>query len=158
MPTTEEPLLPEPVRAFLDGHDLATKAGTVVQMAASDRDNRIRQAMLSVGEVLAISGSELRLALYASSRTTSALEAAGRGLITLVLDGMAHRVQLATERVSTEDIASTAYAVFRARVTEVDQDVIGYARLVHGIEYELFDEPQVLRRWKTQIALLRETR
>lgn len=55
-----------------------------------------RLALLGVGEVLAASAAELRIALHENSGTTRALTHTGKARLSLVLDGSAYRIRLAT--------------------------------------------------------------
>lgn len=159
MTENTEPLaLPAPVAAFLDGNDLAQKVGDAIILSSAAPGGRVRQALLSVGEVLAVGGDELMLLLYANSRTTAALTASGQGLLSLVVDGIPYRIQVDVDHVDDERVADIQQAVFRARVVEVDADTVGYSQVLSGVTFALHDTERVLDRWRKQVEELRSSR
>lgn len=151
MPKSGERRLPPAVAALVDGTGLAEKIGPTIVLTAVDRDGWPRQALLSVGEVLSVSGADVRLALYAGSRTTQALAGSGRGLLTVVAAGVVYKVGVEVTRVGSGD----GLAYFAGRVAAVDEDRVGYAQITSGITYELPDPPPVRQRWARQIDQLR---
>ena len=145
--------LPASVCALLDGADLEAKVGAALQLAVSDDAGWPRVASISVGEVLAVSAARVLLTLYTSSRTAAALGARGRGLLLLVDDGAIVKVELAASRL-TEGSGRTT---FDCAVVGVERDEVPYARVTHGIEFELVaHEEQVLARWREQLDGLKE--
>jgi hypothetical protein len=123
-------------------------------MAAGD-DRWPRLALLSVGEVVSMSGVDLRLALYSESRTTAALTQSGRALLNVVLDGASYKIEAEVKRVPEAD-GSLAY--FYGQVTAVDEDWVGYAKITSGVTYELVDGRPVLERWSKQVDRLKRIR
>src|SRR5579884_59823 len=69
--------LPGALLQLLDGRDLGQKTQLALLLNTVDAQGYPHPAMLSVGEVLAPSPSALRLALYATSTTTSNLRRGG---------------------------------------------------------------------------------
>lgn len=147
-----EPELPESVVELLDGTELHDKLGHTILLVVCEPTAWPRLALLSVGEVVASSSTAVYLALYGHSETTRALTRTGKALLTLVLDGAVYKLRLATERVGA---GSGGNAYFHGRVTAVEQDTVSYARVLHGIEYQLLDESRVLARWQRQVGELR---
>ena len=143
--------LPAPLMALLDGRALADKVGTTIQLTAVAEDGWPRQALLSVGEVVAVGTDRLRLALYANSRTTRAMATAGRALLTVVVDEVLYKAAVTVTRRAAD---TSPLAQFDATVVAVDADRVPYARLRHGIEYELLDPVPVLTRWQAQVRQL----
>jgi hypothetical protein len=151
VPDIAEPRLPRAVAALVDGAGLAGKIGPTIVLTAVDGDGWPRQALLSVGEVLSVSGKDVRLALYAGSRTTRALASSGRALLTVAAGEAMYKVCVEVARVGSGD----GLAFFAGRVVAVDGDKVGYARVTSGITYELPDPQPVLQRWARQIDQLR---
>lgn len=156
MSARAESQLPASVVDLLDGTGLEHKIGHTFLLATCDPTGWPRLALLSVGEVLAPSATQLDLALYQNSRTTRSLTDTGRALLSMVLDGSTYKIRLTTHRVAMSDAYDGANAYFRGKVIGVDDDRVGYARLIHGIEYELVDERPALQRWQRQLDHLRE--
>lgn len=144
--------LPAVVAALVDGTGLAGKVGHTISLTAADADRWPRLALLSVGEVLSTTGSDLRLALYAGSRTTAALTESGRALLNVVLDGVSYKVRAEVARVAGDG----PLALFDGRVVDVDEDRVGYAEITSGITYRLADADAVVERWSAQIERLRK--
>jgi hypothetical protein len=145
--------LPSTVAALLDGTDLAHKVGNTVSLVATGDDGWPRLALLSVGEVLSTSGTDIALALHAGSGTTAALTGSGRALLNTVLDATNYKIRVTVRRVGPD---GGPLALFHGRVTRVDEDRVGYAELVSGITYRLADHGAVVERWSRQLDRLRE--
>ncbi|TDE00663.1 hypothetical protein [Jiangella asiatica] len=145
--------LPSPVAALLDGTDLAGRVGHTISLTTAGDDGWPRLALLSVGEVLSVTGTDLRLALYAGSGTTAALAGSGRALLNLVLDGTSYKIRARVRRI---DRGGEPLAFFHGHVEAVDEDRVGYAELVSGITYRLADPAAVVERWSWQVQKLRE--
>jgi hypothetical protein len=148
-----ETLLPLDVATFLDGSEIEDRVGATILLSTCSVDAWPQVSLLSVGEVLAVSRSEVRLALYAGSRTASALQSSRRGLLVLVRDGAVYKVRVHCDRIGSTGAATAA---FRAEVVTVEVDRVDYARVVHGIEYELVDREGALDRWRSQLTNLKE--
>jgi hypothetical protein len=145
--------LPASVHALLDGSGLEAKVGTALQLAVSDDAGWPRVASISIGEVLAVSRTRLLLTLYTTSRTAVGLAARERGLLLLVDDGAIVKVELETSRLGDESGRTT----FDGAIVGVERDEVPYARVTHGIGFELVaHEEQVLARWRTQLDGLKE--
>jgi len=145
--------LPASVRALLNGSNLEAKIGVVVQLAVSDDAGWARVASISVGEVLAVSPNRLLLTLYTGSRTAAELGTRGRGLLLLVDGGGIVKIELEVSRLGEGSGRTT----FEGNVVGVERDEVPYARVIHGIQFELVShEQQVLARWREQLNGLRE--
>lgn len=151
-PETE---LPDTLVELLDGNDLEHKVGDTFVLTACRRDGWPHVALLSVGEVYAPRPHELRLALYATSRTTGALTEDGRGLMLCVVDESAYKIRFTAERVSEALTEGEANALFFCDVVDVDRDKVGYARLARGIEFELYDPEAVIGHWQRKLTTLK---
>lgn len=146
--------LPAPVMALLDGRNLEQKVGHTLLLVACEPEGWPRMAMLSVGEVLAVSDQEVRLALYADSGTTRALQASGKALLVTILDRVSYKIRLQGRAVAEDDAEVPADVQFVCEVRRVDEDRVSYATVEHGIEFTLTDESAVLERWQRSIDRL----
>ena len=144
--------LPADVVALLDGSDLEARIGLTIELLTVAEDGWPGVALLSAGEVLAMSGSEVRLALWPDSRTTANLTRAGQGVLEFVHDGAGFTVRLETRRAA--DLPGPL-ARFEGRVVGVRRDEVGYARLTSGITFDLPEAPAVVARWRETIEGLR---
>lgn len=137
----------------LDGRDLARRVGETFELLTVSEDGWPNAALLSVGEVLAVSGTELRLALWRGTRTAESLAREGRATLTCVLPPAAYAVRLAG--VTPLACPDESLAFFACRVEAVEVDTVGYAELTSGIRFRLGDEAAVVERWQRTIEALR---
>lgn len=151
--TDPEVALPHAVAALFDGENLDRKIGQTVSLVAAEHNGWPHLALLSVGEVVTTSGSDIRLALYAGSGTTAALTRTGRALLSLVVDAAYYKIRAAVSAVTMTDDDGLAY--FHGQVIRVDEDRVGYARIVSGVAYELVEPPRIVARWRQQVDALR---
>lgn len=155
MPRSLGSNLPHPLVELLDGTGLPSREGATFLLVTVGETGWPHVALLSVGEVLAVSPQELRLALWSSSRTTTNLTRTGQGSMALVHGGAAYRLQLAARRAGEIDVAGQSLACFTADVVDVIEDAVGYAELVSGVTFRLREPGEVLARWAETIAKLR---
>lgn len=149
--------LPAPLLELLDGRDLERKVGETLLLLTVGQDGFPHSALLSVGEVYAPSGGELRLALWRTSATTANLTRDGKGTLVAFLPPAAFYLELEARRVEDVAVGGDRFACFTARPRAILEDVVGYARLESGIRFALPKPEKVLARWREQVAALRET-
>lgn len=147
--TTE---LPAGLRRALAGDRLADEVGRTLLVIAVDPAGWPRVATLSVGEVYAPGVGTVLLSLYASSRTTAAIRSSGRALLLGDDDGAIVRVRLEPVEVHDPVAAEAGRVTFRSPVVAVEIDSVPYARVTHGIGFELVDGAAALERWERQLA------
>jgi hypothetical protein len=145
--------LPADVVALLDGNELGARVGLTIELLTVAEDGWPGVALLSVGEVLAMSESEIRLALWPVSRTTANLTRTGQGVLAFVHAGAAYSVRLETER---GDDLPGPLAAFAGQVAGVRRDEVDYARLTSGITFDLPDAQAVVARWRRTIEALKQ--
>jgi hypothetical protein len=140
----EDSGIPEPVRRSLaaDGLD-----GFTLELISVDTDGWPHVALLSVGEVLALTGPHLRLALWPSSTTVANLQRTRKGTLATVADATAFRLKLQVISRGTLEGPAGPSAIFDARVVDVRADVAPYAVLESGIRFRLVDPDAVAARW-----------
>jgi hypothetical protein len=155
MSTTDRAVaaLPGDVARLLDGTELDDRVGVTVQLLTVDEGGWPRVALLSVGEVVALGPSALRLALWPGSHTTQNLTRTGVGTLALVHGGAAHAIAIEATRLPDLTEPSPR-AVFDATVREHRSDQVPYATLTGGIAFELTDPASVLPRWRETVERL----
>jgi hypothetical protein len=144
--------LSDPLLALLDGSDLDAKIGTTILFVAAEPGGWPRIATLSVGELLAVSPEEVLITLYRSSRTTQAAAATGRATLMAVEGNGLVKIEVVLESI---DVDSPGRTVFRATVVTVQHDEVPYARVTHGVEFELVEGTRAVERWRLQLDELR---
>jgi hypothetical protein len=111
-------------------------------------------ALLSAGELLPKSSTELRVALHARSRTSGNLRREGRALLHAVVDGCTWTIRLETSWLGDHRVGDVALGCFAARVADVTEHRAPYAEVVTGITFALTDL-SARNRWRDTRALLR---
>ena len=151
------PNLPDPLRALLDGDDLRSKEGTTLLLLTVTGDGWPHVAMLSVGELLAVSPERLRAALWPASTATRNLTSTGQATIALVHERVAYYLRCRARRGPDLDVASSeaGLAYFELELGDILEDVVPYAELTSGISFRLADSPEGIERWDERIAALR---
>lgn len=145
-------VLPSGLQRMFDGTALEGKVGLVVQIAAVDHDGWPRVATLSVGEVYTPSDDVVIVSLHAVSRTAEAVRSSGRAVLLVVHDEAILKVRVTAEVAADDDAQRAGRLTFRCTIVSVERDAVPYARVLHGIEYELLEPAPTLHRWADQIA------
>ena len=144
-------------RRLSGGGDLRRQEAILI--ATVDERGRPHPALLSYGEVLAITPAELRLAI--PGETTTARNLAERGALTLCLigpDGAAYVKATARPLPAEPSLAAQGLAAFEARVEEVlaDAPPAGEkAHLTSGIAFTTDDPESQGRAWAARLEGLR---
>jgi len=147
--------LPEGLRRQLDGADLEAKVGETFLLLTVDEDGFPRVALLSAGEIVAVSERELRLALWPGTTTSGSLARDGRATLAAFGEGAAFYVRLRARALDALGGAGGELTAFAARVEAVREDRVDYARITHGVGFELGDRESVLPRWRATVEALR---
>lgn len=140
---------------LLDGQRLSDKIGLTIELHTVDESGWPRTALLSVGEVLALSPADLRLALWTGTTSAGNLARTGRATLSLIHEAIAYNVRVLATQAPDLHVRKMDLAVFDARVVEVRRDEVGYARMTSGITFVLPDEERVTARWRETIEALR---
>ncbi|WP_085524553.1 pyridoxamine 5'-phosphate oxidase family protein [Tuberibacillus sp. Marseille-P3662] len=143
--------LSEGLCTFLNGHDLDQKIHEAMLLVTVDENGRPHMAMISVGEVVAVSPNHLRLALWPSSTTTANLLRNGQSNLTIIYHGAAYYLKLHVD--TLPELKETKYPRqrFEATVTSVKEDTSNYAEITSGIQINLQDPEEVVNRWRATI-------
>jgi hypothetical protein len=148
--------LPPAVRQQFDGSDLERAAGQTVLLLTVDEAAWPRVAMLSAGEVLVVGPREIGIALWPDGTTTANLTRAGRATLALVHAGSGWYVRCAARREPDLSLAGgRTLAAFVLAVEEVLEDVVPYAELTTGIEFQLSEPAPTVAGWRAVVDALR---
>ncbi len=148
-------VLPDALCRLLDGRDLEGKEGETFILLTVSEDGWPHVALLSVGEVLARSSRELRLALWPKSETTINLKRTAIATLATFLDGTAYYVELAISPLPRDERMPGSQAAFSARVRRALSDTVGYAELTSGVRFRLKSRDEVVQHWRQTIDALR---
>ena len=147
--------IPDALMPLFDGQDLASKEGETFLLITTGETGWAHVAMLSVGEVVASSPEELRLALWGTSRTTANLTRTGQAVLFLVYGPAAYILQLTARRLPDLEVDGRRLACFAARVVNAEEHVVKYADMTSGPRFRLNQREAVLERWARTVQALR---
>lgn len=156
MPRSLGSALPAELLAALDGRRLADRVGDTYLLLTTSEAGWPHVAMLSAGEVLAVRESELRLGLWPGTQSAENLGRYSQGLLMAVQPPVTYYVRLRVRALGEVLADDRRLVVFGAMVEDVLEDVVGYARVTHGIRFDLADTPHVLANWAAAIAAMRQ--
>jgi hypothetical protein len=143
----------------LSGGDPAAPTAEAILIATTDERGRPHPALLSYGEVLAVTPAVLRVAVSAKSATARNL--AARGALTLCVIGPAGATYLKTAAralPAEPSLETQGLAAFEARIEDVlvDAPAAGErAHLTAGITFAADDPEAQARAWAARLEGLR---
>ncbi|SDB97301.1 pyridoxamine 5'-phosphate oxidase family protein [Shouchella lonarensis] len=144
-------VLPPPVRAFLNGEDLQEKQHDAMLFVTVGADGFPYKAMLSVGEVVALDESSLRMAIWTGTQSEKNALTAKKATLMFVWEQVAYDIRLQLERIATLE----QLTLFAGEVISVKADKAPYAVLDSGVRYTLHKPGEALVRWERVIAQMR---
>ncbi|PQP80084.1 hypothetical protein C0Q44_29075 [Paenibacillus sp. PCH8] len=141
---------------WLNGMNLEHKQHEAMQLLTVCEDQWPHQAMISIGEVIAVSPNQLRLALWQGTQTSMNMSKTGKATLIAV-----HGHQLLHIRLEVSMLPEIKGAVhprdrFEAHVVHIRVDHAPYAEITSGITFQLKDELEAITRWKETIEELRK--
>jgi len=145
--------IPTDVLNYLNGEDLLSKTQALC-LSTVDPDGWPKTALLSAGEVLALSNRYLSFAILASSSTAANLVRDGRLTLSMALAGGICSLRMRARKYS-RGMPELSLDLFEAEIERVRVDVAPYAAVTSGINFALHQPSAVLERWQRQIAALR---
>lgn len=156
MPGAGSTVIGEDIQQLLDGFDVGTKVGLTVVLVTIRPDGWPNLALLSAGEVVVTSPTEVRLALWPSGTTTANLRLEPKCTLALVHRNAAHYVRcVAAPQPDLVMAMGPVRSRFHLRVEWYRVDVVGYATITSGITFELANERETLASWRETVSLLR---
>ncbi|WP_144559436.1 hypothetical protein [Shouchella miscanthi] len=144
--------LPEQVQAFLDGSDLDQKKEMAMYFVTLDNEGFPYKAMISVGEVVALDETTLRIALWEHSKSASFTKQSKKAALFLVLPPTAYDLQLTVTYVRTE----AGQVIFEGALKQVKVDLAPYATIVSSVQCRLKEEYQTVQQWSMKHKLLKK--
>ncbi|MFC7391967.1 pyridoxamine 5'-phosphate oxidase family protein [Scopulibacillus cellulosilyticus] len=148
--------LPTNLYELLSGENLADKQHEAMMLLTMDESMWPHVAMISVGEIVALTPEKLRLSLWPGTTTTSNIIRTGKATFVVFFDGAAHYVQLSLKKLPKLDKAKYQRERFTANVVSYKGDTAKYADITSGIQIDLKDPASVIERWKETIEELKD--
>ncbi|MED1421594.1 pyridoxamine 5'-phosphate oxidase family protein [Bacillus smithii] len=136
---------------LLNGKDLASKQQEAMMLLTLSQDLWPHVAMISVGEVIAIRSTELKLSLWPNTITTSNIIRTGKATLVIIFNGIAHYIKLSLRKLPELADAKHKRERFSAKVVSYREDIAKYAEITSGIQIQLKDPASVLKRWNETI-------
>jgi hypothetical protein len=147
--------LSEKVVGYLSGEQLERRAGEAIRLSTVGEDGWPHAAQLSVGEILAISPIELLVAIWHGSHTAENLRRDGRVTLSLASEGALLEIR-AKATLRAEHMTSSKLAVYSVAVERVNEHRSNYADVASGVTFRLHDPERTMKRWREQIAALKQ--
>ncbi|PJY99257.1 MULTISPECIES: pyridoxamine 5'-phosphate oxidase family protein [Bacillus] len=148
--------LSDPLFELLDGNRLDEKQHEAFVLQTVSDDGWPHAAMISVGEIIALSRTEIRIALWKNTATAANIRRRGKAQFMAWWKGAAHYVKLQCEPLPSLKEAEYERDRFACRIVSVKEDVAKYADLTSGVRIQLHSPEEVLNRWeKTRKELKR---
>ncbi len=155
MSRIESSELNDELMRLLDGRDLDGKVGETILLLTVSNGGWPHLAMLSVGELVAVSPVELRLALWPGTETGGNLKRTGQATLMIVAGGAGHYVEVDVQATGDLAFEDGPLDSFTCAVRKILTDVVDYAILTTGIRFELPQNDEVLGRWHRTVSALR---
>jgi hypothetical protein len=146
--------LPKAARVFLNGKDLERKQHDAMLLSTVTLEGFPHVAMISVGELLAISSSRVKLLVWRGTTSSTNMIQNHKATVTLVIEGKAYYIKLLLKK---EAPVLSGYELFTGEVAAVKEDYAKYAVLTSGIQFQLHDSKEVLSRWKQSLEVVFST-
>lgn len=136
---------------LLNGVDLSKKQHEAMMLMTVGEDGWPHNAMISVGEIVALDSRELRIGLWPNTSTTTNIIRTNKATLVLVYQGKVHYIRLCLRRLKETPNSSYKRERFSAQIVLAREDVAKYAKITSGIKIELLNEKEVVERWKQTI-------
>jgi hypothetical protein len=156
-PPREVPLveIPGPIADFLGGEGLEAKTSLALRLSTVGADGWPHDALLSAGDVLALPGGRIRLAIHPGSGTAANLARDGRLTLTMPVNRGLCELRMKATKLG-EGTAEVPLAFLEARLRTTRHHEEPYADITSGVTVRLHDPDAVLARWRRQTAALRD--
>ncbi|WP_260870921.1 pyridoxamine 5'-phosphate oxidase family protein [Paenibacillus xylanexedens] len=141
---------------WLNGTNLEHKQHEALQLLSVSEDQWPHQAMISMGEVIAINPHQLRLALWQGTQTSMNMSKTGKATLIAVQGQRLLHIRIEVKLLPEMKEAIHPRDRFEAQVLHVRVDHAPYAEITSGITFQLKDELGAITRWKETIEELRK--
>lgn len=141
---------------LLDGNRLNEKQHEAFVLQTVSEDGWPHAAMISAGEIIALSRTDIRIALWKNTATSAAIRRTGKAQFTAWWKGAAYYVKLQCELLPSLKEAEYDRDRFACRIVSVKEDVAKYADLTSGVRIQLHSPEEVLNRWEKTLKELKQ--
>jgi len=145
------PEISDDLLELLNGEHLEQKQHEVMLLMTVTEDGWPHNAMVSVGEVVALDKKTLRIALWPGTNTTQNCIRNGKAVLVAVYKGKVNYVRLSLKRIGILEGAKHPLERFSAVVASFKEDVAQYADITSGIRIQLKNADEVLTRWEETV-------
>lgn len=137
---------------LLDGQNLEAKQEEAMMLLTTGEDGWPHVAMISVGEIVARSRTNLRIGLWPGTTTSENIRRTGKATLVLFYRGRAHYVRLELEPLEIKSL-NRKYPIdcYSASVVSHKEDRAKYADIISGVKIQLKDPEQVVARWRETV-------
>lgn len=150
---TNHGLAPE-LYELLNGQDLNSKQQEAMVLMTVSEDGWPHTAMISVGEIAAVSQDSLRLGLWPGTVTTGNILRTGKATLAAFYAGKAFYTRLQLRPLAELTGAKHPRQRFEAQVVSCKADTAKYADIVSGVQIVLHDPEAVVTRWEETLEEL----
>jgi hypothetical protein len=139
---------------LLNGKNIEEKQKEAMLLMTVTEDGWPHNAMISVGEVVALNEKKLKLALWPGTKTNENIIRSEKAFLIVVYNGKVNYVRLSLERIGILEGAKYPLERFSATVVCFKEDIAKYAEINSGIQIMLKNPNDVLQRWKETLGEL----
>lgn len=139
---------------LFNGQDLSQKQHEAFMLLTAAEQNWPHAAMLSVGEIVALSRTTLRLSLWENTTTTRNILRTGQATLVAFSNQSACYIQLSLSRLPKLANARHPRTRFEAEVVSCREDKAKYADITSGVQIQLKEPVTVLERWEESLREL----
>lgn len=139
---------------LINGQDLIKKQHEVMMLLTVGKDRWPHNAMISVGEIIALNQQDIRIGLWPNTATTANIIRDQKATLVVVLKGTVHYINLSLERLEELPNPLHKRERFTAKITSIREDIAKYADITSGIKIKLKNDVEVIRRWKQTLKEL----
>jgi hypothetical protein len=143
--------MPEEIFDLLNGKELVDKQHEAMMLLTISEEGWPHTAMISVGEIVAVSRKELRIGLWPDTSTTANVIRTHKATLVLFWKGKAHYIRLSLERLKELPNIQYKRVRFHAQIVEAREDMAKYAEIRSGIKIDLKNPKEVVERWSETI-------
>jgi hypothetical protein len=143
--------MPEEIFDLLNGKELVDKQHEAMMLLTISEVGWPHTAMISVGEIVAVSRKELRIGLWPDTSTTANVIRTHKATLVLFWKGKAHYIRLSLERLKELPNIQYKRVRFHAQIVEAREDMAKYAEIASGIKIDLKKPKEVVERWSETI-------
>ncbi|CAH0186047.1 pyridoxamine 5'-phosphate oxidase family protein [Peribacillus sp. NPDC101481] len=144
--------MPEEIFDLLNGKELVDKQHEAMMLLTISEEGWPHTAMISVGEIVAVSRKELRIGLWPDTSTTANVIRTHKATLVLFWKGKAQYIRLSLERLKELPYVQYKRVRFHAQIVEAREDMAKYAEIRSGIKIDLKNPKEVVERWSETIG------